>query len=716
MADDPVPPPAPPPPAPWRRLIALCALLLALGGLVLGLQLRAPGGAEARWGQPLVVERFPDTAWPQRWLLDPAKNGWRQEGDRLVSNGAGHALLVHPRRLHPPLAVEYEGEIQPGTLPCDLSVIWWEGADLARDQRLPIYFDGATPACWVQFGAQDDQFSAIFLRPGNPQVAFSPRRLEIGRRYRMRVEFASNAVRAFVDGELWMEHQRLFPVRSGYLALYAYYAGKAFGDIRIWCQGVPERVPALAVGDAAFMHGQWRMAADEWARVVDGFSGGATAADAALRIGLARLRLGEREAAERAWRGLAGERAGLAATLLVEDRWLRGEAEGFAADFARLWSAQPAQRGRLATIWATCLGRIPASFPARHDGELRLLLALRDRLFPDDPATACAASELKILAGRAAEVAADLRFPRTRAFGLLALGRNREVLREPVPFPHLAYAAHLGLGEIDGIIASPWKPMSPCGRLLAKAGRRDEALALNDDPPLLQVLLGDPATLLDKPNQWPGNANAAAILCGRLEQAAGPPADWACGGSWVAQLLLRREDRPDAEFHGTLAQLQQARWLRALEEGRGPDAALATSVAAAPLDHRKWGGWFVPWFAQPFHAGQLAGDAGRARLDRLAVDTAETFALRPHYLARLVAGRISRTEFLAQPIGAEAEAWWQVGCALRAELDGDRVAARTAWRAFAALPLQARMLEGQDLDPFVERFAAWRLRELGAAP
>lgn len=696
----------------WRRRsLAVAAVVLAAFAFLAGLLLAELGRSVAFWGVPIVSERFDDQSWQQRWLTDPA-DGWHQEGDRIVSHALKNALLICPRRLYPPLAVEYDGEILPSTLPCDLSCIWWEGPEIERGKAIPIYHDAATPSCWVQFGAQDNQFSAIFRRPGNQQVAFSPRKLEIGRRYRMRVEFEKDAVRAFVDGEQWMEHRQLFPVRSGFLAFYGFYAGKALGNIRIWSKGVPERLPVLAAGDAAFMYGQWRMAADEWGRVSESFVGRPEAADAALRIGMAELKLGERTAAEARWRGLAGERADIAAIQLLEDTWERRDDAAFAASFTGMWRALPRQRDRLATVWSTCLGRIPSGFPARCDGRLRLLLGLRDTLFPDHEATVCDATELKIYAGRAAEVAASTAYPRNRQLALLSMGRNREVLAPPGAYPDTDYLAHLALGEIDAILTSQWVTMAPCGRILAKADRRSEALALNDDAALLQVLLGDPATLRPGTRQWPGNANAAAILCGRLEEAAAPPVEWGVGGSWIAQVLLRREDQPDEAFHGRLAQLQQARWLRTLEDGGTPDPALAASVAASMVDHRRWGGWFIPWFAQPFVDGGFAGDAGRARLDELAASTAETLALRPHFLARLLAGRIGYTAFLGQPIAAEAEAWWQVGTGMRAELAGDRVSALASYRAFQALPMQRRLLEHQDLDPFVERFVAWRVQAL----
>lgn len=70
----------------------------------------------------------------------------------------------------------------------------------------------------------------------------------------------------------------------------------------------------------------------------------------------------------------------------------------------------------------------------------------------------------------------------------------------------------------------------------------------------------------------------------------------------------------------------------------------------------------------------------------------------------------------AMPWRTEAGAWLHVAQALRGELAGDRAAALTAWRAFAALPPIERLLEGHGPSLEVETFARWRITALAEVP
>jgi len=679
---------------------------LVLGGLALGGRwLWQYASTNERWGQTVIDEKFADNGWDKRWVTGNGAN-WRRDGGNLVSTGPTTSLLLCPRRLHTPLSVEYDAEILPGSQPCDISLIWWEGPNVKDPNR--FYFDRTYAGYMVQLGAHDNQFCAIFRRPEWKQVAFNPRRLDIGHRYHVQIEFEKDAVRAIVDGQVWLEYRDIFPARDGYFALYAFYPGKAFANVKVRSKGLPDALPVLATGDAAFQYGQWQMAIDEWQRVEESMPGTTIGADAALRIGLADLRAGNATAADIAWTGLDGDRAAAAAVMRMKDRWDRGERDGFAADFTSLWHLLPQSHDQLTTTWSLCLGQVPSTPPVRNDHDVHLLLDLRDRFFPDDAASEWDASALKIYAGRAEEVAAKSPFASCIDDALLALGRNRAVLARKDPLPNVNLAAHLGAADIDAILNDRWKSLSQPGWLLAKAGRDAEALALNDDRELLNLMLGDPALVPDE--TWAENINASCILTGRLEEAAGPPRPWHSGGSWAAQALLRREDQP-ATFDGTIYQLRQLQWLRALEDGVEPDPGLAAAVAGDPIDQRNWTGWFVPWFALPFVQGKFAGAAGRAGLDKLSKDSTDTFAQRPHFLAGLIGGSIDRDAFIAQPIRAEAEAWFLVGTAMRADLDGDHTAALKNYAAFRALPLQRRLLDRSCLDPCVERFVAWRLKQ-----
>jgi AraC-like DNA-binding protein len=665
----------------------------------------------ARWGEPLVEERFEDESWRGRWL-EMAKGTWRREGGRIVTSGVAGSVLIHPRRFEAPCAIEYEAEILPGSPPCDISCVWWEGDDLAGN--VDHFFGYQHPGYMVQLGAHDNSYSIIHRNPFYERVAFSLRRPSAGRVHAVRVEFEHDGVRAYVDGELWLEHRDLFPVSSGYLALYGYYPGKAFGNVRIWSKGVPERISVLAIGDAAYMRGNWPEAAREWRKVVDSHPGTVLAEDARLRAGLAWWRAGNRLAAEAAWTNLEGERGAIAATMRLQGKWDDGDLAGFARAFAALWRDHPLQHNRLGALWSSCVSVGDSRPPVVAEPLYAALLALRERVFPDDPATTYAAGGLLVRCGRAEEVVRSHARPLPVADALRRLGLYERLLGRPEAGPFDRMAGNLWCGRIDAALPS-CHPLD-LGLILAKAGRLDEARA-QGHPAVVGLLTGDPGAALrtdpaTPPTGWDAEmADAARIQLGEAEAVAERPR--VANGSWIAQALLRREDRPDAQWSGHPEHLRQARWVRALEDDGRPDAKQTAALAAEPIHHDQWGGWFIPWFALPLVTGRLAGRAGAAVLHRRAAETAGTFAQRAHWLARLVAGEVAREEFLAQPIRAEAPAWFAIGSALRAEIAGDGAQARAAWRSFRALPVRDRLLERLTVDPLVERFAAWRERMLG---
>jgi AraC-like DNA-binding protein len=666
----------------------------------------------ARWGEPLVVEHFADDSWRGRWL-EMARDTWRREGGRIITSAVGGSVLIHPRRFEAPCAIEYDAEIMPGSPPCDLSCVWWEGDDLAGN--VGRLFGYQHPGYMVQIGAHDNQYSVIHRNPGHERVAFSLRRPNPGRVHAVRVEFEHDAVRAYVDGDLWLEHRDLFPVASGYLALYGYYPGKAFANVRIWSKGVPERISVLAIGDAAYMRGNWREAAGEWRKVVDSHPGTILAEDARLRAGLALWRAHDREAAEVSWSGLAGERGAIAATMRLQGMWDDGDLAEFARAFAGLWREHPGLHNRLGALWSSCVSISESRPPLIAEPLFTALIALRERVFPEDPATNFAAGSLLIRCGRATEVVVAKTRPLPMGEALNSLGRHREKLALPElrPFDHMT--GHLAMGMIDASL-SGCHPLD-LGFILAKAGRIAEA-RVRGESAVVNVLCGDPAAALDKAPDTPATVwddvlvDAARIQLGDVATVAARPAS---SDGWIAQTLLRREDGPADAWRGSPAQHRQACWMRALEDHGSPDLALSAAIAAGEIDHSLWSGWFIPWFALPMISGRWAGRAGKAALARRVEEAADTLALRAYFLARLIAGSCTRGEFLEQPIRSEAPAWYAIGSAMKAELACNTGSARAAWTDYRSLPVQNRLLERFTVDPLIERFAAWRLRTLGEA-
>jgi hypothetical protein len=86
-----------------------------------------------------------------------------------------------------------------------------------------------------------------------------------------------------------------------------------------------------------------------------------------------------------------------------------------------------------------------------------------------------------------------------------------------------------------------------------------------------------------------------------------------------------------------------------------------------------------------------------------------TFLQCPWHCARFLLGEIDAAAFLAQPVGASMHDELAFCTGVRAELAGDRDAARGAYREFLAIPRHRR---GLVHEPVAERFVRWRLDEL----
>lgn len=682
-----------------RRPLGVAMLALVVVAVLAAALERQRRRQFERWGEPVLQQAFSDDSWARDWV-EHMPGTWRVDDGRLLSTGQGAAFLTCRRRLQPPVAIEYTGEILSGSQPCDLSAIWREGED---DAFVPA--DGLRTEYWIQFGAIDNSQSMIQQQPGDRRVAYSPRRLTPGRRHHVRIELEHDAIRGIVDGEVWLEHRDLFPVRSGHLQLYAYYPGKAFDDVRIWSKGQAELVPVLAIGDDRFLSGRRQEAATAWSRVIEDHPGSELAADAALRLGMVEQLLGRPAAADRAWASLDGERAAFAAVMRLQRTWDDGDMPRFAEDFTALWRAHPGQHGRMIALWATCRSSITR--PHLQTAALRTLFEVLRRCFPDDPAGSRIDGWMFQLGWPAYCLQHYQDVPRVVAGAHLQLGLNRQILAQPDQEPYFRIAALTGLGRLDEALAVQGIQPDQVGFIHAKAGRPEAAQRMPNAAAC--VLAGQPQQALRFDTPYGAILDAARIQLGDLKTVMEATRT---DLGWVAQMLLRRDGGPDDTLDMSVQRRRQLRWLQALEQGRRPDPASGRAIAADPLDHGEWSGWFIPWFALPFSEGRLAGAAGREEMERIAAASAEVQSQRPRHLALLLAGRIDRDAFLAQPVRAEAQAWLLVGGGMRSELDGDRAGALRQYRAFLDLPLTARILERYTVDPFVERFVSWRVQQL----
>lgn len=695
-----------------RPLLAaagVAAAVLAAAWLMWGERLRD----WAAW-RTLAYEDFADAGWKQRWVEPPSERGMFAARDgRLVSIADRDAFLIFRQRLTTPAAIEYSGEMLPGSQPCDLSVQWSEASGVAGD---PARFEREGRSYMIQAGAFGNSFCAIYRNPGRRLMGHANLQLEPGRRYRFRVELDGSRIALAIDGRTVVQATDDFPTRSGFVSLYGFYPGKAFDDVRV-LQREPANPPtALDVGDAAFVARRYEAAADHYARVAEAAPGGGGAAqDALYRKGLAEWHLGLGQRAAATWAGVDDPRlAGRIARVRLESLFNADQRAPHASWLEERYRDQPGRREELREDWRQIiLQQLDA--PQRNLVAIDYLLDLRQRLFPEDESCRYVAAATLLGLRRFEEVLRS--FPEQRnpcARAMLALGRTRELLETPWAGNDERIHALSMRGEFERVLDSPGLMPSWRVRTLIRLRRFDEAL--HADPSGYPTLLhqGRADELLQRPGLRGPGANEALIACGRLQEAAGDglPQAPGSGSSATAMLLLGQVDL--AERLG--GQPRPAiRFMLAAEHGDDRAYAELHDRVALPPDLGAGVNWFAPVAMRPF-VDVLHGDAQalEQQLRPLLPLLDGVFARSAWFVARALLGDAPVDSVADMPSRYDAPAWRLVAAGMRAELlrrDGE---ARAAYAAFAALPMHQRLLLGHQPDPDLEWFVAWRLRALPA--
>ncbi len=648
------------------------------------------------WGEPILVEDFADDGWRERFKEGQPGSFERRDG-ALVTTGERGSVLVIPRRLTTPLAIEYTGTILPGARPGDLSVWWTEHDDALRD---PIAVSEKTRSFRIQSAAYENSYCAIFSSPGYERVAHANRQLVPGQQHRFRVQLDGDRFRMWIDGELTLDHRELFPTASGYLALYGYFPGKAFDGLRIWQQRVPDLVSPLAVGDAFYQAGLYAQAAEAWGRVAGSHAGWRLGDEALFRQGLSARRLNDPAAAEAAWMRLDGADLQQRADVIrLGDR--AGDDERFGLEFRAQWNGRPAMHSELRALWQRV-----ASAP-RDGVAAERLLALRDGLFAQDDASAFLAAELLLRQQRFAEVLR--RHPRERracAQAMLALGRSDEVLAADWTISDERNLALLNRGDFRRLADDPQQFSWTRAIVLSKLGRGEEAVRLPESGPHPAWLhLGRAAELLDLPGLSQQARGDALLVLGRLDEAAAQ-------GDERALILLGRLEQAEAVNGYPLA---FPRLIAALGSGN-EDAARTWRARVLPnFDQRNRTSWFIGTVALPLIDQRWGRDGAlRAGLEHARTELRLAYAGRAALVADAALAADGRAGWDASPLRTESEALQAIAAAVRAELAGDAAAALAGWRAFRALPMHRRLLDEHQPDIDIEVFAAWREVALAA--
>ncbi len=665
----------------------------------------------ATWGAPILTETFADEGWRARWLV--RDGAFAPQGGRLVSTSKYEALVLYRARCAGDTAIEFTGEVLPGSPLCDLSVCWSRDADLegARTTRIDDLYK-------LQVGAYDNSYSAIIL-PDERQVALSPFRLQHGRRYRIRAEIVDSTLRLLVDGRQILSYTDPFPFAGGYIGLYGYYRGKAFSDVSLYALGLPQRLPATVIGDVLAQQRSFAPAAGQYARVSASFPGSGLGREARFREGLCWFRMERYDQAFATWQPLAGTEFDDRVFLQRIDRaFAAGDHPAVLAGLDAL-ARRPDQevRAQAAVRWATYVYQV-RTIPAANQRRELLEAYLRtyDAGLRDIDLAERAAAECFKSVGRPQEILN--RFPANRnccVQALAQLGRWVEIARDYPDQLAVWTEASLRIGEFAALARCSDHDQRAMG--LAMLGRGEEALAEGDLEPDVHARV--------------------LIALGRYQEALEVPG---VGGHWVAvaQIGLGRAQRePPVRVQGLhLLALDQPRALlercdRGSVDGWGARLLLdldGRAVGAAPAGPPETPGLiysfdhvtlsFAGGFMAPFIADLGGGSAPPARPDALTSSCAAIIAgfrwadaQRPWYAARFLTGACSADEFLAQPDQLSVRAWLLALTGMRAERADQPAAAHAAYTAYLALPPQRH---GFDPDPIMDRFVAWRAALLAA--
>jgi hypothetical protein len=651
------------------------------------------------WAAPLVVETFRDDSYLERWVSTQTDDFVR-EGERLVSQCQAGALLIYRQRLAAGLAVEFDGEILEGCRPGDISVLWTDEDLLDGGPHMPTR--GTT---WtLQIGAFANLLAGIY-RNFEQCVAGRSFSITAGRKYRVRAEIAEHKLRLLLDGELVAEHEDLFPLSSGYLALYAYYPGKAFGNVNLYERGFPERVSPTAIGDAFFACKEFQQAARQYLRVEQVLPYTALAEEARYKRGVALVSEGDTARAEEVWSGLRDAVWRARATLhLVDADFTAGRHEHVVAELERLLAMFSTLRAAIIGRWIDYVMRLCAS----DVFALEPYVQLRERVFPDHSESAAAAASAEVARGNYRDVVE--RFPEQHVQFVEAcnlLGDFELVASRYTDAPWLVSMALLRLNRAQD------SRVTPALRGLQLLLQGDLAGALLHGSVEAQLLTGNYERALEDPYLYWENRAAALRGLDRDQEAADMGDARALAELDVGEEALARGHRLQERLY--LLHHLAFRALFAGDENtyrRFREQALTLPFGALWSDV-----WIHRFFLMPL-VDEWAGDRGaveRSLRQCLQKPGAYPYDNLP-YLARLVLGEISEAEFRAQPCQLYITGRLCFGAALRAEFVGDRELSSRCYARYLSLPLLERGTDSTRGDPLTLRWAEFRLKsERGSA-
>jgi hypothetical protein len=649
----------------------------------------------------VVEERFEGAGLPSDWVEKTPGSFVLQQG-AATSIAEREAVLVYRHRLSAPVVVEYEARVEAGAQPADLSVVWSEAENLGEHPGRLL----SGRALLMQLGAFDNSFSAIIDKQTDQRLDYASWHVEAGKTYRVRTEIGIERVSVTVDGKCILQGRSMRPTNSGYVALYAYYPGKSFSDLRILQPRIPTSVSPLSGAHAVAAIGMHDEAAKLYGDVADAAPGTPVGEEALYRRGLAERNAGRMDAARGTWARIRDSRwAGLADCHVLEDICASWQHARFPGRFSELYRQNPEIRYDLRTTWQACVRRLVTD-QRRETTVVDAYLKLREELFPDDGSSRNVAAFAYIMTKRAERVLESFADDhQMAALAMLILGRTDELLASPWAIADDRWHAHLMRGEYQQALALPRQDPVERAKILAKLGRFDEALMVAPGSPEVFILCGQPERAFARGNLTVAEAHAALICAGRLAEASGTgiPNVPGTGNDPLARLLLGLP---------TGAAMPPSWDIIAAAEAKDAAAVQVAIDAIPPLNDRSsYRNVFARAVIAPMALRAIGQTEEPQRTWRNTMPQwQKQYGQRIWYLMSYVLG--GQADFSQLPAQSEAEAWSLLGRALRAELAGNARHALGSYEAFSTLPMHKRLLNGHLPDGDVEGFVAWRRRAL----
>ena len=413
----------------------------------------------AGWGEPVFIENFddPDT-WRDNFIVESGT--YKVTEGRLVTVQGPAFFFYFNKRIQGPAAIEYEGEMLPGSPPCDLSVVYTNDIyDPKRSRYL------------LQNGAFANSCSMILGPKG--RLDYSPNVLENGVRYKVRAEIDGEFIRLFLNDQLICSNQLDFPLSSGYIGVYGYYYDKAFDNIKVFSKNVPEVTGIIETGDLLHENGLLQQASERYEKISHSHPGTVIADEALYKQALCYYELGKPKEAFLIWDTLGHSEYAIDINFY---RWAemakRGEYEGALTQMENLYErVTPQEKRKIQEKWAT---NMSAAVRDRRYDLIRRFLRFRRKHFPNDQIYGLEVMDALVAIGAGEEVVAmfpnqDMvmiramgsmglhneiveKYPNMRdgcAYALNFAGRHQEVIKGYKDISHSYFDALVALGRIE---------------------------------------------------------------------------------------------------------------------------------------------------------------------------------------------------------------------------------------------------------------------------